>query len=93
MTVQSAPNQTGQPEAHAAAARALAGRGLSTAAVLFVAGHAPLAMVAGHGLALVAPVAGVLGVSGVQRWAELLIAPDAARQIEAALLAAESEAA
>lgn len=91
MTIQSAPNPTRQPEAHAAVA--LARRGLATTALLFVAGHAPLALVAGHGLALVAPVAGVLGVSGLQRWAELLINPDAAQQIEAALLAAESEAA
>jgi len=70
----------------------LARRKLAGPALLFAAGHRPLAFVTGQMLHLLNPLAGLLGLSGwdgeAQGWAELLSQPDGAHQVTALLEAA-----
>jgi hypothetical protein len=58
---------------------------LATPLLLFVAGHRPLAFLAGQALYVTAPLGLLLGWDEITSWAELLSAPDAAQQLEAAL--------
>lgn len=77
----------------AAPAAAAAQRGLATPALLFLAGHRPLAFAAGQLLAVAAPVAAVLGLHNTMRWAHLLSSPEGVDQLEAALAQAQRRAA
>ncbi len=54
----------------------LAQRRMIAPVLLYLAGHRPLLFFAGQGLALAAPLAGLLGSSGLDEWADLLIHPD-----------------
>jgi hypothetical protein len=67
---------------------ALARRQLLAPALLYAAGHRPLAFAVGQGLALAAPLADLLGVDGVGDWAALLSDPAGPAALEAALHAA-----
>ncbi len=73
----------------------LARHKLAAPALLFAAGHRPLAFVTGQMIHLVDPVLGLLGFSAWERraggWADLLSHPDGAEQILAALEAASSQ--
>ena len=73
----------------------LAQRKLAGPALLFAAGHRPLAFVTGQLMHVAAPVVGLLGLSGWDRgaeaWADLLSQPDGPEQILAALEAARSQ--
>jgi hypothetical protein len=91
-TVQSsnAPPTTPVPLA-ASLAGALQRRGLATPALLYLAGHRPLAFAAGQLLAVAAPLAAVLGAGGVMDWARLLSAPEGVDQLQAALHNAAEE--
>jgi hypothetical protein len=60
-------------------------RGLTAPALLWLAGHRPLAFVAGQTLHGLAPLGLLLGWEGVTHWATLLSAPDAAQRLTAAL--------
>lgn len=64
---------------------ALARRQLLAPALLYAAGHRPLVFAAGQGLALVAPLAGLLGAAALDDWAALLSDPGGAAELEAAL--------
>lgn len=66
-------------------AATLAGRGLAAPALLFVAGHRPLAFAAAQLLALAAPLAAMLGQDGMMDWARLLSTPEGADDLQAAL--------
>lgn len=66
-------------------AAALAQRGLAAPALLFVAGHRPLAFAAGQLLAAAAPVAALLGLPQALDWARLLSDPAAVDCLQAAL--------
>jgi hypothetical protein len=68
-------------------AAALERRGLAAPALLFVAGHRPLAFVAGQLLAVAAPLAAVLGQTRVMDWAHLLSTPEGVDGLQAALAA------
>jgi hypothetical protein len=81
------------PAAGAApAVRDISRRGLAGPALLFLAGHRPLAYAAGNLLAVAAPVAAVLGAAQIGRWAHLLIAPGGVESLIAALQTAEQHA-
>lgn len=54
----------------------LAQRKMLAPVLLYVTGHRPLLFFAGQGLALAAPLAGLLGSSTLDEWADLLIHPD-----------------
>ena len=73
----------------------LARRKLAGPALLFAAGHRPLAFVTGQMMHLVDPVVRLLGFSGWDReangWADLLSAPDGPAQILAALESARTQ--
>lgn len=64
---------------------AIKGWQLTNAALLFVAGHRPLAFVVGQGLYLIAPVAELLGAEHVDALAQLLSREDGVEQLESAL--------
>jgi hypothetical protein len=68
-------------------------RGMATPALLFVTAHMPLAFVAGHLLAVVAPVATMLGAPHLMDWARLLASPDGVDRLTKALAAAEEQSA
>jgi hypothetical protein len=72
-------------------ARALADRELLTPALLLLAGHKPLAFVAGQVLYGLAPIAALLGAQSLQAWAALLSAPDGPAQLQRALEHATSD--
>lgn len=55
----------------------LARRRLALPALLFLAAHAPLRIMAGHVLLTAAPLAGLVGLAVVDDWAALLNDPDA----------------
>lgn len=55
----------------------LARRRLALPALLFLAAHAPLRIVAGHALLAAAPLAGLIGLAAVDDWAATLNDPDA----------------
>ena len=63
----------------------VAQRELSTAVLLFVAGHRPLAWLGAQALHLSAPWADLLGMAGWAEWATLLEQPDGLQRIEDAL--------
>ena len=69
---------------------ALARRKLTAPALLFLAGHRPLAFATGQLLAVVAPLAALLGQSVVGDWAELLSDPAGPSQLEQ-LLGSQAE--
>jgi len=73
----------------------LARRRLAGPALLFAAGHRPLAFVTGQMMHLMDPVVGLLGFSawdrGGRAWADLLSHPDGPERILAALAAARSQ--
>jgi hypothetical protein len=80
-----------QPDA--ASARLLASvqqRGLTTPALLVLAGHRPLAFVAGQMLYAAAPLCALIGWDGASAWAAALSAPDAWTRAAAALETAQS---
>ena len=58
---------------------------LSHTLLLFLAGHRPLAFVASQGLYLVTPLADLLGVPALDRFAQLLSQPEGIRWLEQAL--------
>jgi hypothetical protein len=60
-------------------------RQLATPLLLILAGHRPLTFLAGQALYAAAPLGALLGWENVEGWAELLSAPDAGQQLEAAL--------
>jgi hypothetical protein len=64
---------------------------MATPALLFVTAHRPLAFAAGHLLAVVAPVAAVLGVPHLMDWAQLLASPEGVDRLIAALATAEEQ--
>lgn len=64
---------------------ALASRQLLTPALLYVAGHRPLAFLAGQGLFLAEPITAMLGIGAVSEWATLLSDPDGPAELETAL--------
>ena len=66
-------------------AAALQQRGLAAPALLYLAGHRPLAFAAGQLLALAAPLAAVLGLHQTMAWAHLLSTPDGVDSLQAAL--------
>jgi hypothetical protein len=66
-------------------AASLERRGMAAPALLFVAGHRPLAFAAGHLLAVAAPVAAVLGLPRVMDWSRLLASPEGVDRLVAAL--------
>lgn len=68
-------------------AAAIRRRGLVTPALLFLAGHRPLAFAAGHLLAVAAPTAAVLGLPRLMDWAHLLADPGGVDRLQAALAA------
>ena len=68
----------------------LAHRHLVAPALLFLVGHRPLAFTAGHVLALVAPIADLLGQPSVTAWAEVLTTPQGLSDLENALIAAHT---
>ena len=63
----------------------LAERQLTTPALLFLAGHRPLAFVAGQMLHLTAPVGTMLGFDSWSAWAELLSDPQGPERLLEAL--------
>ncbi len=67
--------------------------GMAAAALLYVTAHQPLAFAAGHLVAVVAPVAALLGAPRLMDWAQLLTSPEGVDRIAAALAAAEAPAA
>ena len=69
----------------------LARRELLTPALLLLAGHRPLAFVAGQLLYGLAPVAALFGLAGCQDWARLLSHPHGAAQLQQALEDAASD--
>jgi len=69
----------------------LSQRGLLTPALLFAAGHRPLAFAAGQLLALVAPMAAVLGLPHMMEWAHALSTPDGVDRLQAALASKASQ--
>ena len=66
-------------------AAALDRRGLAAPALLYLAGHRPLAFAAGQLLALAAPLAAVLGLPHTMEWARLLSTPEGVHSLQAAL--------
>lgn len=68
----------------------LARRHLVAPTLLFLVGHRPLAFAAGHILAIVAPVAELLGQPSVTVWAEVLTTPQGLTDLETALTAAHA---
>lgn len=72
-------------------AAALAQRGLASPALLFVAGHRPLAFAAGQLLALAAPLAAVLGAPHVMEWAYTLSTPEGVDSLQTALAKASDK--
>ena len=72
-------------------AASLGRRGMATPALLFVTAHRPLAFAAGHLLAVVAPVATLLGAPHLMDWAQLLASPDGVDRLIKALAAAEDQ--
>lgn len=64
---------------------ALASRQLLAPALLYLAGHRPLAFLVGQGLFLAEPVAALLGVGAASDWAALLSDPGGPAELEAAL--------
>ena len=66
---------------------------MAASALLYVTAHRPLAVAAGHMVAVVAPVAAVLGAPHLMEWAQLLISPEGVDRLVAALSAAEAQAA
>jgi hypothetical protein len=71
---------------------ALAQRQLLAPALLYAAGHRPLAFVAGQSLALAAPWAALLGLPAVDDWATLLSDPAGPGALETALRTALDDA-
>ena len=71
---------------------ALARRQLLAPALLYTAGHRPLAFAAGQSLALAAPWAALLGIPAVDDWATLLSDPAGPGALETALRAALDDA-
>lgn len=66
-------------------AAALQRRGLAAPALLYLAGHRPLAFAAGQLLALAAPLAAVVGLRQTMAWAHLLSTPEGVDLLQAAL--------
>lgn len=71
----------------------LARRRLALPALLFLAAHAPLRILAGHVLLAAAPLAGLVGLAVVDDWAALLNDPDdfAALQTQLEQIASERQ--
>lgn len=69
----------------ASLAAGLERRGLVAPALLFLAGHRPLAFAAGQLLALAAPLAAVLGQTQLMPWAHLLSTPDGVDSLQTVL--------
>ena len=67
----------------------LAQRRMIAPALLYLSGHRPLLFFAGQGLALAAPLAGLLGSSTLDDWADLLSHPDGPVVLHDALAEAE----
>jgi len=67
----------------------LAQRKMLAPVLLYVTGHRPLLFFAGQGLALAAPLAGLLGSSTLDEWADLLIHPDGSVVLHDALTEAD----
>ena len=67
----------------------LARRQMVAPALLFLTGHRPLIFFAGQGLALAAPLAGLLGAGELDDWAALLTHPEGPVVLHAALVEAE----
>jgi hypothetical protein len=63
----------------------LARRQLIAPALLLIAGHRPLAFIAGQTLHLAAPMAAILGFDGWSDWAQVLSDPQGADQLLEAL--------
>jgi hypothetical protein len=63
----------------------LARRRLALPALLFLAAHAPLRIMAGHALLTAAPLAGLVGLAAVDDWAAILNDPDAFASLQAQL--------
>ena len=66
-------------------AAALDRRGLAAPALLYLAGHRPLAFAAGQLLALAAPLAAALGIDHTMEWAHLLSTSEGVDRLQAAL--------
>ena len=73
-------------------AASLGRHGMAATALLYVTAHRPLAFAAGHLVAVVAPVAAVLGAPDLIDWAQLLTSPEGVDRLVAALAAAEVQA-
>ncbi len=67
----------------------LAQRQMLAPVLLYLAGHRPLLFFAGQGVALVAPLAAMLGADVLDEWAALLTHPDGPAVLYDALAAAE----
>lgn len=72
-------------------AQMLAQHDLLTPGLLLLAGHRPLAFVAGQLLHVLAPTAALLGVSSLHDWATLLSDPRGAASLQQALDHATSD--
>ena len=66
---------------------------MAATALLYVTAHRPLAFAAGHLVAVVAPVAAVLGAPHLMDWAQLLTSPEGVDRLVAALAAADVQTA
>lgn len=64
-------------------------RGLGLGALLFVAGHQPVAFLAGQALLLLAPLGVLWGSNALTEWARLLSDPDGGRLLHRSLLDVE----
>ena len=70
-------------------ARLLAQRQLGSAALLFLAGHRPLAFVGGQFLHMLTPFAELIGFGSCDAWAQILSDDDYLDQLEGALTSDE----
>lgn len=70
--------------------KTLAQRRMIAPVLLYLAGHRPLLFVAGQGVALAAPLAGLLGAGALDDWATLLMHPDGPATLQQALTDAHS---
>jgi hypothetical protein len=73
------------PESVASSVNTLARYELAVPALLFLAGHRPLAFVAGQMLHALTPLGGLLGIDAMDDWAYLLSDPDGAAVLMEAL--------
>jgi len=69
----------------------LARRRLALPALLFLDAHAPLRFVAGQTLVVAAPVAGLLGLDAVQKWADVLSDDQSFADLRRAVTAADQQ--